>query len=71
MDRNDSDRSESNFEKSDDGPSGAKPTSARKASTSANEQLRRSTCQKNIVMRFRYSEYMAHHYVHDECSRSV
>ena len=37
---------------------------AKKASTSANEQLRRSTRQKNLVMRFRYNEYMVHHYAY-------
>ena len=43
-DRNESDRRESDFEDSGDGSSGAKSVSAEKASTSANEELRRSTC---------------------------
>ena len=38
--------------------------STEKASTSANERLRRSTHQKNPVMRFRYNEYMAQHYAY-------
>ena len=36
----------------------------RKSSTSANEQLRRSTRQKNPVVRFGYNEYMAYHYAY-------
>ena len=36
--------------------------SAEKASTSVNERLLRSTRQKNPVVRFRYNEYMTHHY---------
>ena len=63
-DRNESDRHESDSEKSDDGPSRAKSASATKASTSTNEQLRRSTRQKNLVVLFGYNEYMAHHYVY-------
>ena len=38
--------------------------SAEKASTSANEQLCRSTRQKNLVVRFGYNEYMAHLYAY-------
>ena len=34
------------------------------ASTSANEQLCRSTRRKNPVVRFGYNEYMAHHYAY-------
>ena len=45
-DRDESDRRESASEKSDDGPSRAKSVSAKKASTPANEQLRRSTSHK-------------------------
>ena len=63
-DRNESDRLESDSEKSDDGPSRAKSASAEKASTSANEQLCRSTRRKNPVVRFGYNEYMAHHYAY-------
>ena len=37
---------------------------AEKASTSANERLRRSTRQKNPVVRFGYTEYMVHHYAY-------
>ena len=43
MDRNESDRFESDSEESGDGSSRAKSTSAEKASTSANERLRRPT----------------------------
>ena len=63
-DRNESDRLESGSEENDDGSSRAKSVSAEKASTSANEQLRRSIIQKNPVMRFGYNEYMAHHYAY-------
>ena len=51
-DRNQSDRQESDSEKNYDGPSRAKSVSAKKASTLANEQLPRSTCQKNPIVRF-------------------
>ena len=44
------DQRESDFEMSEDGPSKAKYASARKASTSANEKLRRSTHQKTPVV---------------------
>ena len=44
------DQRESDFEMSEDGPSKAKSASARKASTSANEKLRRSTHQKTPVV---------------------
>ena len=37
---------------------------AEKASTSANERLRRSTRQKNPIVRFGYNEYMAHQYTY-------
>ena len=37
---------------------------AKKASTSANEQLRRSIRQKNPVVWFGYNEYMVHHYAY-------
>ena len=63
-DRDESDRRESDSEKSNDGPSRAMSTSAKKASTSANEQLRQSTCQKNPIVRFGYYEYMVHHYAY-------
>ena len=53
-DRDESDRRESDSEKSEEGPSKANG----KASTSANEQLRRSTRQKNPVVRFGYNEYV-------------
>ena len=59
-----SDQHESDSEKCDDGLSRAKSALAKKASTSANEQLRRSTHQKNPVVRFGYNEYMAHHYAY-------
>ena len=45
--------------------------SAEKASTSANEQLRRSTHHKNPVVRFGYNEYMAHHYAYMTCVAEV
>ena len=46
-DRDESYRRESDSENSDDGPSRAKSASAKKASTLANEKLRRSTRHKN------------------------
>ena len=63
-DRNVSDRHESDSEGADDGSSKVKSVSTEKASTSANERLRRSTRQKNPVVRFGYNEYMAHHYAY-------
>ena len=63
-DRGNSDRCESDSERSDDGHSREKYASAKKASTSANEQLRRSTHQKNPIVRFRYNEYMVNHYAY-------
>ena len=63
-DRNESDRRESDSEGTGDGSSKVKSTSTEKASSSANERLRRSTRQKNPVVRFGYNEYMAHHYVY-------
>ena len=61
MDRDESERPKSDSDKSDDGPSRVKSTSAKKDSTSANEHLRRSTRQKNPVVRFGYNEYMVNH----------
>ena len=66
-DRDESDRRESNSEDSSDGSSGAKSASAEKASTPANDRLRRSTHQKNPVVRFGYDEYMARHYAYMAC----
>ena len=63
-DRNESDRRESDSEDTGDGSSKAKSTSAEKASTSADERLRRSTRQKNPVVWFGYNEYMVHHYTY-------
>ena len=63
-DRNESDRGESDSEGTGDGFSKVKSASTEKASTSANERLRRSTRQKNPVVQFRYNEYMAHHYAY-------
>ena len=63
-DRNESDRRESDSEGTGDGSSKMKSASTEKASTSANERLRRSTRQKNRVVRFGYNEYMAHHYAY-------
>ena len=63
-DKNESDRCESDSEGTGDGSSKVKTASTEKASTSANERLRRSTRQKNPVVRFGYNEYMAHHYAY-------
>ena len=38
------------------------PIGVKKALTSANEKLRRSTREKNPVSRFGYNDYMAYHY---------
>ena len=70
-DMNKSDRRESDSKKSDEGPSRAKSASAKKASTSANEQLRPSTRQKNLVVRLGYNEYMAHYYAYMTCVAEV
>ena len=48
MNRDESNQRESNFMKSEEGLSKAN----KKASTSANKKLRRSTRQKNLVVRF-------------------
>ena len=63
-DRSESNQRESDSEKSDDGSSRPKSVSAEQASTLANENLRRSTHQKNPVVRFGYNEYMMHHYAY-------
>ena len=60
MGRNESDRSELDYEKNEDRPSKAKFASVKRALTSANEKVR----QKNLLVRFEYNEYMAHHYVY-------
>ena len=52
--RDELDQRESESEKNEDRPSKAKSSSTKNASTSANEKLRRSTCQKNPNVRFRY-----------------
>ena len=62
--RDESDRRESDSEKSEKGPLKEKPALAKKALKLANEQLRRSTRQKNPVVRFGYKEYMVHHYAY-------
>ena len=38
------------------------PIEVKKALTSANEKLCRSTREKNLVSRFGYNDYMAYHY---------
>ena len=63
-DKDESDRSESDSEGIGDGSSKVKSVSFEKASTSANERLRRSTRQKNPVVQFGYNEYIAHHYAY-------
>ena len=63
-DTNESNQRESDSEGTGDGSSKVKSASTEKASTSANVRLRRSTRQKNPVMRFGYNEYMAHHYAY-------
>ena len=50
MDRNESDQRESDSKGTGDGSSKVKSASTEKASTSANERLRRSTRQKNPVV---------------------
>ena len=62
--RNESDRCESDSEEHGDRTSIEKSTSTEKASTSANDRLRRSTRQKNPVVWFGYNEYMTHHYAY-------
>ena len=71
MNRDESDQSESDSEKSKEGPSKVKSASAKKACTSANDQLCRSTRQKNLVVWFGYNEYMAHHYAYMTCVAEV
>ena len=63
-DKNESDRRESDSEGTGDGSSKVKSASTEKASTSANERVRQSTRRKNVVVRFGYNEYMAHHYAY-------
>ena len=57
--RRGSDRRGSDSEGTGDRSSKAKYATAEKASTSANERVRRSTRQKNPVERFGYNEYMS------------
>ena len=64
IDKDESDLSESDFEKNEDGPSETKSVPAKRALKSANEKLRRSTRQKNPMIRYGYNEYMAHHYAY-------
>ena len=59
-----SDRPESDSETSEDWPSRVTSASAKKDSTSANEQLRWFTRQKNPIVRYGYNEYMVHHYAY-------
>ena len=63
-DKNESDRRESDSEGTRDESSKMKSASTEKASTTANERLRRSSRQKNPVVRFGYNEYTAHHYAY-------
>ena len=63
-DRNESDRCEFESEGTGDRSSKVKSASTEKASTTANERLRRSSRQKNPVVRFGYNEYTAHHYAY-------
>jgi hypothetical protein len=53
---------QSDFEHSDLGPPELQSIAAKRAMKSANEKLRCSSRHKNPVMRYRYNEYMAHHY---------
>ena len=63
-DKDDSDQSDSNSEKNEDEPSEMKSESAKRAFRSTKLKLHQSTRQKNLVMQFRYNEYMVHHYVY-------
>ena len=58
------DRSDSETVWSEDGPLERRSKSAKRAIKSVEQELRRSTRQKNPVMRFRHNEYMAHHYAY-------
>ena len=62
--RDRTERSESDSKKNKEEPSKMKFESAKRALRSANEKLCQSTRQKNPVVRYRYNEYMAHHYAY-------
>ena len=49
---------------SEDGPLKKRSESANRVIKSAKQKLHRSTHQKNPVVRYRYNDYMAHHYAH-------
>ena len=52
------------FVRSEDGPPEERSASPKRAIKSAEQKLRRSTNQKNPVMRFKYNEYNVHHYAY-------
>ena len=63
-DKGASDLGESDTNLSEKEPQELRTYVAKRALKSANEKLRRSTCQKNLVKRYGYNEYMAHHYAY-------
>ena len=61
-----SDRSEFDEAMRENGRLELRSESAKRALKTANERLRRSTHQKNPVIRYGYNEYMEHHYAYME-----
>ena len=61
-DKEKSDWSKDNTGKNEEGQSETKSQSAKRALKSMNQNLRRSTHQKNPVIWYGYNEYMAHYY---------
>ena len=59
-----SDQCESETTWSEDGPPKKMSESANRAVKSANQRLHRSTRHKNLVVRYGYNNYMAHHYAY-------
>ena len=60
-----SDQSESDSQLgSDNGPLELRTELARRAIKTVIEKIRRSTCHKNLVIRYEFNEYMAHHYAY-------
>ena len=61
-DKGASDQGESKTNRSEGGPQELRSNAPKRALKSANEKLHQSTHHKNLIVRYGYNEYMAHHY---------
>ena len=59
-----SNRSEFDVARRKEGSLKMSSTSAERATKSVSQKLCRSTCQKNLVIRYGYNEYMGHDYLY-------